>query len=194
MDGGEKMRMAMRFGRPVLALAALGLALPALAHPGHGVDGGAVGAFTTGLLHPLTGLDHLLALLAVGLWSRQQRQGVVLPPVWLVLMALGASMAPVLPAMPALETSIAATVLLLGVLAAFALRVPAALSVATVGLCGFLHGLAHGQELSGMASGAGFLLASAALMVVGALPGARVRRLAGAAIGAAGVVLLAQMG
>jgi len=193
------MRMAMRFGRPVLALAVLGmgLALPALAHPGHGVDSGAVGSlssFTTGLLHPLTGLDHLLALLAVGLWSRQQRQGVVLPPVWLVLMALGASMAPVLPAIPALETSIAATVLLLGVLAAFALRVPAALSVATVGLCGFLHGLAHGQELSGMASGAGFLLASAALMVLGALPGARVRRLAGAAIGAAGVVLLAQMG
>ena len=196
------MRKAMRFGRPVLALAALGLgmglALPALAlaHPGHGVDGGAVGSlssFTTGLLHPLTGLDHLLALLAVGLWSRQQRQGIVLPPVWLVLMALGASMAPVLPAIPALETSIAATVLLLGVLAAFALRVPAALSVATVGLCGFLHGLAHGQELSGMASGAGFLLASAALMVLGALPGARVRRLAGAAIGAAGVVLLAQM-
>lgn len=181
------MRKTMRYGRAALGLAALGWALPALAHPGHGVESG----FAMGLLHPLTGLDHLLALLAVGLWSRQQRHGVVLPPTFLVLMALGASMAAVLPAMPALETSIAATVLLLGVLAAFALRVPAALSVATVGLCGFLHGLAHGQELSGMASGAGFLLASAALMALGALPGERVRRLAGAAIGAAGVVLLA---
>ncbi|RYE98345.1 MAG: HupE-UreJ family metal transporter, partial [Oxalobacteraceae bacterium] len=85
-----------------------------------------------------------------------------------------------------------ATVLLFGVLAAFALRVPPALSVLTVGCCGFLHGLAHGGELAGMASGAGFLLASAALMALGALPGARVRRVAGAAIGAAGALLLAQ--
>ena len=169
-------------------LAAFGLALPALAHPGHeAVTGGATG-FAAGLLHPLSGLDHLLALLAVGMWSRQQRHGVVLPPVFLVLMALGASTAL---ALPALETSIAATVLLLGVLAAFALRVPPSVSVATVGLCGFLHGLAHGQELAGMASGAGFLLASAGLMLLGALPGERVRRMAGAAIGAAGLVLLA---
>jgi urease accessory protein len=179
--------MTMRCRHAALAVAALGLALPALAHPGHGVESG----FATGLLHPVSGPDHLLALLAVGLWSRQQRHGVVLPPVFLVLMALGASMASLLPTMPLLDTSIAATVLLLGVPAAFALRVPAALSVAAVGLCGFLHGLAHGQELAGMASGAGFLLASAAVMAVGALPGAGVRRLAGAAIGAAGAVLLA---
>lgn len=170
--------------RAALATAALGLALPAMAHPGHEAASG----FAAGLLHPLTGLDHLLALLAVGLWSRQQRHGMVLPPAFLVLMALGASTGL---ALPALETSIAATVLLLGVLAAFALRVPPSLSLATVGLCGFLHGLAHGQELTGMASGAGFLLASALVMALGALPGERVRRMAGAAIGAAGVVLLA---
>ena len=184
------MRTRMRCGRAAALLAGVGCALPALAHPGHALESG----FTAGLLHPLTGLDHLLALLAVGLWSRWQRHGVVLPPVLLALMALGASMAPLLPAMPALETSIAATVLLLGVLAAFALRVPDALSIATVGLCGFLHGLAHGRELAGMASGAGFLLASAAVMALGALPGVRVRRVAGAAIGAAGAVLLAQVG
>lgn len=169
--------------RGLLGLAVLGVALPALAHPGHEAATG----FGAGLLHPLTGLDHLLALLAVGMWSRQQRHGVVLPPVCLVLMALGAStgLAP-----PALETSIAATVLLLGVLAAFALRVPPSVSVLTVGVCGFLHGLAHGLELSGKASGAGFLLASAGIMLLGALPGERVRRMAGAAIGAAGLVLL----
>ncbi len=178
----------VRYG--VAALAGLAVALPAMAHPGHAVESG----FTAGLLHPLTGLDHLLALLAVGLWSRQQQRGFVLPPVLLVLMALGASMAGMLPAVAALETSIAATVLLFGVLAAFALRVPPALSVLTVGCCGFLHGLAHGRELAGTASGAGFLLASAAIMALGALPGTRVRRLAGAAIGAAGAVLLAQVG
>ena len=178
----KNLKKAMRY---VALAAVLGLvALPALAHPGHGGESG----FGAGMLHPLTGLDHLLALLAVGMWSRQQRHGVVLPPVFLVLMALGASTGL---ALPALETSIAATVLLLGVLAAFALRVPSSISVATVGLCGFLHGLAHGQELSGMASGAGFLLASGGLMLLGALPGERVRRMAGAAIGAAGLVLLA---
>jgi urease accessory protein len=167
-------------------LALLALALPAAAHPGHAEATG----FMTGFLHPLTGLDHLLALLAVGLWSRQQRHGVVLAPSFLVLMALGASTG-LGAALPALETSIAATVLLLGVLAAFALRVPAALAVATVALCGFLHGLAHGMELAGTASGAGFLLASALLMAAGSLPGARLRRMAGAAIGAAGLCLLA---
>jgi len=175
----------------------LGLALPALAHPGHAAQAGA-GGFAAGLLHPMSGLDHVLALLAVGLWSRQQRHGYVLPPAFLVLMALGASAGPLLPGLahglPALETSIAATVLLLGVLAACALRVPPALSVAAAGACGFLHGLAHGRELAGMdavATGAGFLLASALLMAAGALPGARLRRMAGAAIGAAGAVLLA---
>jgi len=181
------MRMRIRQARLWAALAMTAYALPALAHPGQGTATG----FAAGLLHPLSGLDHLLALLAVGLWSRQQRDGYVLPPSFLVLMALGASTGLGFSPAPALEISIAATVLLLGVLAAFALRVPAALSLATVGMCGFLHGLAHGRELSGLASGAGFLLSSALLMAAGALPGERLRRLAGVAIGAAGAVLLA---
>jgi urease accessory protein len=179
------MRHTTRIAQLLGGLAVLGMALPAAAHPGHAATG-----FGAGFLHPLTGFDHLLALLAVGLWSRQQRHGLVLPPVFLVLMALGASTG-LGAALPALETSIAATVLLLGVLAAFALRVPAALAVAAVSLCGFLHGLAHGMELAGMTSGAGFLLASALVMAMGALPGERLRRMAGAAIGAAGLVLLA---
>jgi urease accessory protein len=183
------MRTTTRIAQLLGGLAVLGLGLPAAAHPGHAATG-----FFAGFLHPLTGFDHLLALLAVGLWSRQQGQaqlrGLVLPPVFLVLMALGASTG-MGSALPALETSVAATVLLLGVLAACALRVPAALAVATVSLCGFLHGLAHGVELAGMASGAGFLLASALVMAAGALPGERLRRVAGAAIGAAGLVLLA---
>ena len=180
------MNIRVSIGRTGAALAVATLALPAYAHPGHGGDG-----FAAGLLHPLTGLDHLLALLAVGLWSRQQRRGIVLPPTFLVLMALGAASAVAGLALPALETSIAATVLLLGVLAACALRVPPHLAVPVVSVCAFLHGLAHGHELTGLASGAGFLVASAAVMAVGALPGARLRRLAGAAIGAAGLWLLA---
>lgn len=183
------MKHTMRYAAAA-GLAGLVLALPAAAHPGHGEGG-----LAAGLLHPLTGLDHLLALLAVGLWSRRQRHGMVLPPVFLVLMALGASCAGMLAQglLPALETSIAATVLLLGVLAAAALRMPPQLAVALAGLCGFLHGLAHGQELAGTASGAGFLASSALLMGAGMLVRLEEgsRRMAGATIGAAGLCLLA---
>ena len=189
--------------RMALAAGLLAVTLPAAAHPGHGTDGG----FVNGLLHPVTGIDHLLALLAVGLWSRQQRHGVVLGPTFLVLMALGAASAGSRIVVPALELSIAASVLLLGVLAActpaLQRRVRPELAVVTVGACAFLHGLAHGNELSGelsgeligelsgISSGAGFLLASALVMLAGALPVARLRRALGAAIGAAGVWLVA---
>jgi urease accessory protein len=168
----------------VAGVAGLFLALPAAAHPGHGESG-----MMAGLLHPVTGLDHLLALLALGMWSRRQRHGAVLPPVFLVLMALGASCAGLLAdgALPALEMSIAATVLLLGVLAASALHMPPELAVALAGVCGFLHGIAHGRELAGMASGAGYLIASALVMAIGMgmAAGEGRRRFAGAAIGAA---------
>jgi urease accessory protein len=172
--------------RAGLVLATLAAALPAAAHPGHGVETG----FLAGLLHPLSGIDHLLALLAVGLLSRQQRHGAVLAPTFLVFMALGASSAAGVH-LPALELSVAATVLLLGVLAACALRLPPQLAVLTVGACAFLHGLAHGQELAGMASGSGFIVASTLLMLAGAVTAARLRRMLGAAIGAAGLCLLA---
>jgi urease accessory protein len=169
-------------------LTILTLALPAAAHPGHGGEAG----FAAGLLHPLTGPDHLLALVAVGLWSRQRQARchvLVLPVVFLVLMALGASCAGMLAEemLPALEMSIAATVLLLGGLAALALRVAPQLAVALVSVCGFVHGLAHGGELAGMASGAGYLAASALAMGLAlcVAPGGRPRRIAGAAIGAA---------
>lgn len=176
--------------RITVAACALLLALPAAAHPGHGPDTGVL----AGLLHPLTGIDHLLALLAVGLWSRQQRQGMVLAPTFLVMMALGAASSAGVD-LPALELSIAATVLLLGAVAACApawqRRVAPQAAVIVVALCAFVHGLAHGNELAGMASGAGFILASTLIMLAGACTGERVRRLAGAAIGAAGVWLVA---
>ena len=184
--------------RCLMALAALGglaLSLPAAAHPGHMGTG-----FAAGLLHPLTGLDHLLALLGVGLWSRQQVHAghgamgmpAFVAPVFLVLMALGAStgLAP-----PALETSVAATVLVLGVLAASGGRLAPSVALLLAGGCGFLHGLAHGHELTGLGSGAGFLLTSSLVMAAGAgigtLAGPATRRLLGAAIGAAGLCLLA---
>ena len=189
-DMGGRAPAGPRLGAAAIMVAGFAVALPAAAHPGHAETG-----FAAGLLHPLTGLDHLLALLAVGLWSRTQRRGAVLPAVFLALMAVGAACAGAGLVLPALETSIAGTVLLLGGLVACApgwqRRVPPQAAVVVVGSCAVLHGLAHGRELAGMGSGAGFLLASGALMLAGALPGARVRRWAGAAIGAAGLRLLA---
>lgn len=173
--------------RAGLTVTALTLALPAAAHPGHAPDSG----FMAGLLHPVTGVDHLLALLAVGIWRRQQHGG-LLAPTFLVMMALGAASSGGV-ALPALELSVAATVLLLGGLAAYAPRLPQRqrqMAVLTVGACAFVHGLAHGNELTGMASGAGFILASAGLMLLGAIPGERLRRPLAAAIGAAGVWLM----
>ena len=174
--------------RAGVAVTSLTLALPAAAHPGHAPDSG----FVAGLLHPVTGIDHLLALFAVGLWSRQQHR-YLLAPTFLVMMALGAASSGGV-ALPALELSVAATVLLLGGLAAYAPRLPQRqrqMAVLTVGACAFVHGLAHGNELTGMASGAGFILASAVLMLLGAIPGERLRRPLGAAIGVAGIWLVA---
>jgi len=178
--------------RAGVAVTALTLALPAAAHPGHAPASG----FVAGLLHPVTGVDHLLALLAVGLWSRQQHR-YLLAPTFLVMMALGAASSGGV-ALPALELSIAATVLLLGGLAAYAPRLDERMqpqmAVLTVGACAFVHGLAHGNELTGMASGAGFILASAGLMLLGAMPGERLRRPLAAAIGTAGIWLVALAG
>jgi len=185
------LRHAIRrhLARAGVAMTTLAFSLPAAAHPGHAPDSG----FAAGLLHPVTGVDHLLALLAVGLWSRQQH-GYLLAPTFLVMMALGAASSGGV-VLPALELSIAATVLLLGGLAACAPRLQQPhLPVLIVGACAFVHGLAHGNELTGLASGAGFILASAVLMLLGAIPGERLRRPLGAAIGAAGIWLVALAG
>ena len=173
----------------LLVLALCVAALPAAAHPGHEAAG-----FAAGFAHPFTGLDHLLAMLAVGLWSRQQRLDKALPlagmpAACLLAMAAGALIQLNL---PWLETGIAATVVLLGLLAAGAVRLPAGAAIAMVALFAFLHGQAHGRELPGLAAAAGFLLASASLLIAGgALARLKLDRVAGAAIGAAGLCLLA---
>ena len=129
---------------------AAGLLLPAaaLAHPGHSVTDG---AFAGGLLHPLTGLDHLLAMVAVGLWA-----------------ALCGGRA--LWALPAVEPVILASVIVLGALVALAARLPVVAAAALVALFGLAHGHAHGTE--GPAAGlvayvAGFGLATAGLHAAG---------------------------
>ena len=81
-----------------------------LAHPGHDVSG-----LSAGLIHPLSGIDHLLAMIAVGLWAAQNRGSKIwiLPAAFILMMAVGAKFALIYPFLPLIESGIAASVLAL---------------------------------------------------------------------------------
>lgn len=175
----------------MLAGAALSLlALPAFAHPGHGEALG----FLDGLAHPFTGLDHLLAMLGLGLWGGQQRRSLAQPATFLAMMLVGALAGMAGLTVPGLETGIAATVALTGLAIALALSLPGWLATSLVGLFALAHGNAHGQELPSASAAAGFMLASAVLLMAGRLGGQvlaeRMLRAAGAGMTVAGVVLM----
>ncbi len=175
----------MRF-IPLVRLAlgtALGvLPVVAFAHPGHAESG-----LIAGMAHPLSGLDHLLAMFAVGLWAAQQKHHArwLLPVTFVGAMLLGGLLGFDGVAITYLESAIAASVLTLGVLVAAAARPPVAVSLLITGLFGLAHGMAHGLELPAMNSpvgyAVGFVAATSALHGAGyAL--ARWMPLAGAAL------------
>lgn len=180
------------------ALLLLTASSAALAHPGHNLSG-----FAAGLLHPFSGIDHLLAMVAVGLWAAQGggRKVWLLPAAFMTMLAVGAGLAMQWQALPMVEAGIAASVLALGLLVALATQLPAALSVAITALFGLLHGYAHGLELPESAApvsyALGFLAATASLhfggIAVGVATQKRYTVLAkslGVAIAASGVYLL----
>ena len=188
----------------LLALALLGAAGAAQAHVGH--EGGHAATFLSGLAHPVSGMDHLLAMVAVGLWSAvamPQRRWQA-PALFVGVMALGALLAHTGLALPlgdSLEWLIAASVILLGGLLVSGTALPLAIGLPVVAASALLHGTAHGLEMvtgeSFLAYGAGFVLATALLHLGGMGLGAalqRVRavlpRLAGALIGGAGLFML----
>lgn len=187
-----------------LALCAATLApLSAFAHPGHeGHD--FTWDFSAGLAHPLTGWDHLLAMLAVGLWAWQLggRARWAVPASFVVAMTLGAALGRAGLHVPGLEPAIAASVLALGLLVATAARLPLAASAALVALFAAFHGLAHGAEMPAGATalgyGLGFVLATAALHAAGLALGLltarqseRLAKYAGATVAVCGAILLA---
>lgn len=148
---------------PVLA------AIPgaALAHAGH-----EAGRFMTGALHPLGGLDHVLAMVAVGLWAAQAggRALWAMPAAFVGAMLAGGALGLAGLPLPAVEPMILASIVLLGALVALAVRLPMAAGLALLALFGLAHGHAHGAE--GPASGlvayaAGFALATLALHLAG---------------------------
>ena len=163
-----------RIARP-LAAASLALvatiALPTIAsaHPGH--DG--TSGFIHGFLHPLGGLDHILAMVAVGLFAARLggRALWLVPASFVITMAAAgiAGMAGL--ALPYVEAGIALSILVLGAAIALETTMPVAAAMGLVAFFAVFHGHAHGAEMpetmSGLAYGAGFVAATAALHALG---------------------------
>jgi urease accessory protein len=159
---------------------------------------------TEGLLHPLSGLDHILAMVAVGLWASQigGRALWLLPLTFPAVMAIGAALGFGGVALPYVEVGIAVSVVVLGAAVALALRPSLAISIPLIGAFALLHGYSHGVELpadaSALSYALGFVVATLLLHGVGiglGLAAARmpvrfVARTGGGAIAALGVALL----
>lgn len=173
-------------------LAALLTAGPAFAH-----TFGAHGAgFAAGLAHPFGGLDHLVVMVAVGLWAVQLggRAIWVVPASFVGAMVAGGAMSLAGIALPHVELGIAASVVALGLLVGTAFRMPTWAGALLVGLFAVLHGHAHGSEIPQAASevgyAAGFVLATATLHGIGIGLGFLSRRIAARPIlRAAGAVM-----
>lgn len=156
-----------------------------------------------GLEHPLTGIDHLCAMLAVGIWAAQRggRALWLVPLSFVLVMTLGGALGMAGVTLPFVEPGIVLSLVVLGVLVAAAVRLPLVASVAIVGLFALAHGHAHGTEIPAVASGlayaVGFILATACLHLTGIgfgltmqrMHAAQIVRLAGVAIAACGVYL-----
>ena len=166
----------------MFAFLAAALLLPTLAqaHVGAGETGGVL----HGIGHPLRGLDHLCAMLAVGLWAAQRggRATWIVPLSFLAVMALGGVLGILGVHVPFVESGIVVSVLVLGVLIAAAVQLPLPASIFVVGLFAIFHGHAHGAEMpesaSGFAYGAGFLIATASLHACGIGVGIAIEKLA----------------
>jgi urease accessory protein len=171
----------------------------ACAHPGHNASG-----LAAGLAHPFQGLDHLLAMVAVGLWAAQGggKRIWLLPAAFMTMLAVGAAAAMQWQIPLPVETGIALSVLALGLLVALSLQLPVVFSVAAAALFGLLHGYAHGLELPSSAAplqyALGFLIATAVLHLSGIAAGVVTRqrhaaaaKTMGAGIAACGAYLLA---
>jgi urease accessory protein len=191
---------ALRWALPCLL--ATGSAL-ALAHTGN--DGashhGIVDATAAGCTHPFTGLDHLAAMVALGVWSALTARRVGLAPLAFAnALLVGALLGFVGISVPAVEPMIAASLLVLGLLVASRAALPAALGVTIAASFALFHGVAHGQELSGplgVWALAGMVAATALLHASGIVLGlvmkrraAWLPRAAGAAVALFGVSLL----
>lgn len=155
--------------RRALSVTLLLVAIPALAH----VQEGQAAGFLTGLAHPVSGLDHVLAMVAVGLWGAQ----LGVPAIWLLpvtfplVMAFGGFLGLVGIPLPGVETGVALSALALGLAVATSWRPPLAIAALMVAAFAVFHGHAHGTELpagqSGLTYSIGFVTATGLLHLAG---------------------------
>ena len=184
----------------VAAAALLGWAAPALAH----VGGDAGGGFLSGIRHPVSGPDHVLAMVAVGLWGAQLGSPAIwlLPVAFPMVMAVGGMLGLMGVPLPGIEYGIATSALLLGAAVAFEARPPLGVAAAVVGFFAVFHGHAHGTELpagaDALAYSLGFVIATGCLHAAGIAIGLvhqwpwgrPLLRIAGAGIALGGAVFL----
>jgi urease accessory protein len=182
------------------SVAILAAPTTALAHAG----ADRVGGFASGFTHPILGFDHLLAMLAVGIWGAQigGRSVWVLPVAFPLIMAVGGFLGTIGVPFPFVEGIIALSVFGLGLAIALALEPPEWVSLTLVAIFAVFHGHAHGAELPGSADpvsyGIGFVLATGLIhlagigfgLSLGALAHGRVARASGTLISLAGVYFL----
>lgn len=179
----------------MLLLSVIATAQPAAAHTAKSLSLGFVGGF----LHPLSGPDHLLAMVAVGLWGAFLGRPLVylLPVIFPTVMAFGGVLGMAGLKLPPVELGIAISVIVLGAAILTRWRAPVWLAAIIVGLFGLFHGYAHGQELPSMADpiafSLGFVLATGMLHVLGIAIGLLRERPGGEAVlrGAGGAITLA---
>jgi urease accessory protein len=154
------------------------LAGPAFAHPGH---------VESGFLHPLTGTDHLLAMVGAGMWAamlstRRPSAVLLVPSAFMAMMAVGAAAGFAGIKLPFSEAGVLASIFMLGGLVLAAVRLPLAIAMLVVGWFATLHGYAHAIEAPDGDPGryiVGFLVATALLHAVGVILGKGAQRVTG---------------
>jgi urease accessory protein len=184
----------------VVLIVSLVAAAPAWAH----FRGAIAGGWHEGFAHPFSGLDHFVAMVAIGLWATQMSR----PALWLVpvifplFMAIGVSLVPAGVPLPGAEDGTAISVAVLGVLLAVAARPPLAVGAAVAALFGLVLGYAHGAEMPDTAApllyGAGLVTATTVLLLAGvgmgllarSTLGQRVLPIGAAAIAGIGITLV----
>jgi urease accessory protein len=185
----------------IIASATVLSSAPAFAHTAPGQAEG----FVTGFLHPLSGLDHVLAMVAVGIWGAQLKRPAIwiLPVAFPLVMSIGGLLGIRGVPLPGVEIGVAASAVVLGFAIALELRPPLWVAGVIVSVFAIFHGHAHGTELPKAAApltyAAGFVIATGLLHLCGILIGlvekgpigARLLRTAGGFIAATGVFLLA---
>jgi urease accessory protein len=198
--GHSSLFRVLKFGFRILVCCILFPPATAFAHVGQGAAAG----FLTGFLHPLSGLDHMLAMVAVGLWGAQLGAPAiwVLPVAFPLVMAMGGMLGLIGVPIPGIEYGIAASAILLGAAVTFEVRPPIVMAALLVGAFAIFHGHAHGTELpsgqSALLYSMGFVIATGCLHAVGIGIGAvhrwkwgeKLLRAAGAVVAIGGVFFM----